>query len=773
MSFKQIQFNLKNCYGIKKLNASFNFSQAKKVHIIYASNGTMKTSFSKTIKDLELGKKPIDQINPEATTLGEMKFSTEEKEPLKNIDGKQVYVMLSLDQSSELKSEEQVANILLHEENKKRYEEIYSEISKAEDEFFKSMCKVAQISGKDNQTKAKRELIDVLKINQNEFLDKLLELKNEINSLPETSIYSNIDYPSLFNEKALKSFTEDKSIQINIKDYFERHDLLMDESNIYRKNLFDFNNAENLKKQFEKENFFKAEHSINFQLIEKNLSSTSEKKISSDEELDSFLKKQLAEIYKDKQLNKIFNKLNDALNKNQETKNFKVIIEKQRELIPDLENIDKFKYKTWLAYLKTCQHQYEKLINIWNQNKDPIDSLLKKASEQNDRWQKVINVFNKRFSVPFTYEIANIADSVLGREIPRLKLCYTDGSKKKVLENNDEKRILSTGEQRALYILHLIFEIESRKKNNQETIFFFDDIADSFDYKNKYAIIEYLDEILSEPKFYGFILTHNFDFFRTLKSRLEEKNQCYIASRNNTEIKIEQATEFKHLNPFIELKKSLLNQTASNEDQEALNLITLIPFTRNLIEYLDTSENNEDFQTLTSLVHFKTETKNIKFNQLIKIYERNFINKHDSETQAESRIRLKHSKLSDKSVYETIKSIAEKISQENNEPIDIKSKLILSVAIRLLADDFMKSSLKKDIDIDYNNNQTRFLYKDFKQKFPEKSDEIEILKQVLLITPENIHLNSFMYEPILDTDICELKSLYKNIKELINHATTN
>jgi hypothetical protein len=84
----------------------------------------------------------------------------------------------------------------------------------------------------------------------------------------------------------------------------------------------------------------------------------------------------------------------------------------------------------------------------------------------------------------------------------------------------------------------------------------------------------------------------------------------------------------------------------------------------------------------------------------------------------------------------------------------------------------MKSSLKKDIDIDYNNNQTRFLYKNFKQNFPEKSDEIEILKQVLLITPENIHLNSFMYEPILDTDIGELKKLYQEIKTL-NHATTN
>ena len=356
----------------------------------------------------------------------------------------------------------------------------------------------------------------------------------------------------------------------------------------------------------------------------------------------------------------------------------------------------------------------------------------------------------------------------MGRETPRLKLCYTDGSNRKVLENNQEKTILSTGEQRALYILHLIFEVESR--NKQETIFFFDDIADSFDYKNKYAIIEYLDEILSEPNFYGFILTHNFDFFRTLKSRLGDKSICSIASKNDTQIKIEQAKESKHLNPFKNLRENLFKQTASDEDEEALNLITLIPFTRNLIDYLNLTQN-EDFQTLTSLVHFKTKTKNIKFSELIEIYERNFINKHNNETQTESKIKLKHSELSDKSVYEKIKSIAEKISQKNDEPIDIKSKLILSIAIRLLADDFMKSSLGEDNDC--KSNQTRSLYNKYKETFPEKTSEINILKQVLLIIPENIHLNSFMYEPILDTDICELKSLYKNIKELINHATTN
>lgn len=71
--------------------------------------------------------------------------------------------------------------------------------------------------------------------------------------------------------------------------------------------------------------------------------------------------------------------------------------------------------------------------------------------------------------------------------------------------------VLSRGELKALYILNIIFEIETRKQNAGHTVLIIDDIADSFDYKNKYAIIEYLKEI-SNFKFRQIILTHNFDF---------------------------------------------------------------------------------------------------------------------------------------------------------------------------------------------------------------------------------------------------------------------
>ncbi|WP_157887311.1 hypothetical protein [Campylobacter pinnipediorum] len=48
---KKLKIYLENCYGIKKLETEFDFTK-KNTYSIYAPNGTMKTSFAKTFKDL-------------------------------------------------------------------------------------------------------------------------------------------------------------------------------------------------------------------------------------------------------------------------------------------------------------------------------------------------------------------------------------------------------------------------------------------------------------------------------------------------------------------------------------------------------------------------------------------------------------------------------------------------------------------------------------------------------------------------------------------------
>ena len=55
--------------------------------------------------------------------------------------------------------------------------------------------------------------------------------------------------------------------------------------------------------------------------------------------------------------------------------------------------------------------------------------------------------------------------------------------------------------------MNVIFEIEARKTANQETLVIVDDLADSFDYRNKYAIIRYLKDI-SEDGLFKLLIGH-------------------------------------------------------------------------------------------------------------------------------------------------------------------------------------------------------------------------------------------------------------------------
>ena len=66
------------------------------------------------------------------------------------------------------------------------------------------------------------------------------------------------------------------------------------------------------------------------------------------------------------------------------------------------------------------------------------------------------------------------------------------------------------------------------------------------------------------------------------------------------------------------------------------------------------------------------------------------------------------------------------------------------------------------IHLDTGGNQTRELFKVYQQFGVQ--DKIKILEEVNIMTPENIHLNSFMYEPILDMDINELLNLHQKVE---------
>ena len=58
---EKIKMELANCYGIQKMNHFIDYSN-NNVAIIYAPNGTMKSSLAKTFKDLREGEEPRELV---------------------------------------------------------------------------------------------------------------------------------------------------------------------------------------------------------------------------------------------------------------------------------------------------------------------------------------------------------------------------------------------------------------------------------------------------------------------------------------------------------------------------------------------------------------------------------------------------------------------------------------------------------------------------------------------------------------------------------------
>nr|MBF4360064.1 hypothetical protein [Vibrio anguillarum] len=59
----------------------------------------------------------------------------------------------------------------------------------------------------------------------------------------------------------------------------------------------------------------------------------------------------------------------------------------------------------------------------------------------------------------------------------------------------------------------------------------------------------------------------------------------------------------------------------------------------------------------------------------------------------------------------------------------------------------------------------KLLSKDYEPRFPE-SPYLSTLKKVSVTVCSNIHLNSFMYEPILDLSLIHLVDLYNDVSSL-------
>lgn len=740
---QELKLDLENCYGIKKMNETIDYSN-NNVAIIYAPNGTMKSSLAKTFEAIR------DDRQVEEKIYGFKSSCSISDEDNVAISKEQIIVINPFDENAY----EGQGLLMANEPLRKAYLNIHDSIESKKESLYSKIKEKFGYSNRNNFD-VKNTMLNDWGLTVKKEYDCLIKIKELLHDpMMNCQLHEDdIDYASLFNDKVYSMMKTGKTGEL-IEEYENKYRELVDKSLYMQQGIIDHNNYGNISNALNANGFFAANNEVVLKAKDGSTSIT----LKEQKELDGLIKKEKEQVLNSKEIKELFEKINKAISKNKDTQAFNAFLQTHQDIIVEYKDIDLFKKKVWVKVFLYYEHLLDELIDDYNKAQEDLKKLRDDAREQVTDWKKALDLFKERFFVPFSIEPSNQEDVILNMELPSFKYIFSDSRGKKEVTKDNLLNVLSTGERRAYYILNMIFQILVAKKQGKECLVVLDDISESFDYKNKYAIIEYISDISEytdandEKLFKILLLTHNFDFYRTVSSRITKRGNSFIAFVDSDKIKLEKGQYTKNI--FMHYKNTLVKKYSDNI------MVASIPFVRNLIEYTE-GDDNEDYLTLTSVLHYKENTREITLNQIQDIFNKYWCKKEPT-TFAVGR----ESEL----VYDILMQESEKIT--DIEKLEIENKLILSMAIRLMGEEYMQNKIISDLsngqdilkDIFSKKNQSAWLIKEYKKHIND--DAMNTLEIVAMITPENIHLNSFMFEPILDMSLKHLYKIYNDVKAL-------
>lgn len=655
----ELKLNLSNCYGIQKMNTSIDYSN-NNVAIIYAPNGTMKSSLAKTFEAIR-DNKPVEE-----RVFGLISSCCIADEHNNNIIPESVIVINPFDENAY----ENQGMLMANDELRKKYMVIHKTIEEKKQNLYSLIKEKLKYSSRSNFDTKSIMLKDWNKTIKEEYLcleeiSNLLHDSNWACSLNEDEL----DYNALFNDKVYSLITTGKTSEL-IEEYEKKYNELVDKSLYMQRGVIDHNNYGNISNSLNSNGFFAANNEIKLNAKDGSTAVV----LKNQKELDDLIKAEKEQVLNTKEIKELFEKINKAISKNKDTQAFNEFLQKHQGIIVEYKDIDRFKKKIWIKTFACYESLLQELIAEYKKAQKDLKDLRDIAKNETTDWKRAITLFKERFYVPFVIEPANQDDVILNQDLPSFKYSFSDNRGEKEIAKDNLLEILSTGEKRAYYILNMIFQILVAQKEGREKLVVLDDISESFDYKNKYAIIEYISDIAEyinpngRKNFNILLLTHNFDFYRTVASRITKPGNSYIAFSDNGNINLEKGQYTKNI--FTNYKIRLSHGNCDNI------VVASIPFVRNLIEYTEGCSNPE-YLTLTSVLHYKNNTQAISLKNIQDIFNTYWC-KNSNLSFANGR----ETEL----IYDMIMVEADKIVDV--EKLEIESKLILSMAIRLKAEKY-------------------------------------------------------------------------------------
>lgn len=802
-----LHIDLKNCHGIRRMDKLLSFSKHGRHAAIYASNGTMKSSLAKTLRDVSRGEKPRDHIYTHRTSSCNITTGGGEKGGRRDIERDYILVIdpyEDVDISKAMSS-----GILVSEDLRNRYEAARSSIvplQKALLDKLYSLSGVPRRRDKSADTVEETAVTDLTAFRsrpsdsagagagagasgQRDGILDILEDTDNIQPGPREDL-ATIKYHDIFNEKT-KSILESENFKEAVDRYIKKYEKLIAVA-LYLRTNFDHLCAEAVSKSLGGSGFFGAGHSLNMKEQDKE----DQKTVSTSDALKAILDEDMKRVHKD--LDKEWSAMDKLLARPKEAAALKECLLANKWLIPLLGNMPLLKAGFWKSYLAASGDLAVDALAKYRAGKNEMEDVVSRATKERTRWEEVVRIFRGRFDVPFELYIEDMPLAVIKAKAPRLMYRFHDSDDEKGVpvtrEQLDEH--LSTGEKRAFYLLNVLFEVERRRAERMPTLLVLDDVVDSFDYKNKYAVIEYLEDLSVDGLFQLLILTHNFDFFRTIVGRcIVNYGACWFANVDDAgRVTLEQAEYIK--NPLNDITKDMGSPR---------QFIAAIPFARNMIEYSQGTDH-PSYRTLSDALHWRGRTDKIQTSEVWDILCNTFPKRGGGSGRAPG---ARGPPPQSETVYEMLISQADEISGHARPKAEIPTcrqpyskagsatsrtgvaglydKITLSVAIRVLAERFLICTLhgSDGAGLPPRRLKLPLMIKEYKEMLskskprlpdggnggngvgrPLPPDPLATLEKVALMTPEAIHLNSFMYEPILDMSGCSLVKLYRTVRDL-------
>ncbi|SFS88534.1 ATP-binding protein [Sphingobacterium wenxiniae] len=724
-----LSIDLEYCFGIGKFKHDFDFeAKQSNTFLIYAPNGTMKTSFAKTL-DLIAKNEPKNMPRDRVYVDRQSRYDV-------LVDGEPILpgnILVINAENETFDASSKLSSFIASKDLKERYDSIYKDLEYQKTEFIKKLKIVSQSTDCEGEIMGafsesiRDSFFDVIVTASKSLLDKCDKYEFKYNDIFDKK--ENVKKFLDKNEAVLDQYMSDYKVLITNSKFFKETD----------GKSFGTYQASELLKSIEDNSFFEAGHKF---VLEDGT------EITDSQALKDVVKTEIDKIVNDVKLKASFEKVDKAIASNVELRAFKRAIERDNLLLVELKNYDAFKKKVWVSFLSELKSDTELLVGFYLSKKAELEQIIEEAKREVELWKQIITTFNSRFYVPFKVGLTNQEDVILKQQTANLEFHYFDGVEPPVLKGRqDLLDVLSRGERRAYFILQFLFEIESRKNSGIKNLLIFDDVADSFDYKNKYAIIEYIRDLRESDKFKMILLTHNFDFYRTIIARLylyQPHCSYYIATKNsNKDIYLSEG--FNTKNVFEDFVKEIDQPKA---------FVSCIAFVRNIIEFSD-SRKCDDYKLLTNSLHLKEASKTIKALDVFSVFQGRLTGVTDKTIS-----------FAEENIVDLIGTTADSIlAEENPSEVDLYNKIVLAIAIRIEAERYLLSKLPEAKEKDHPN-PTNYLYNKYRGKYPDSSN-LGVLDRVNLMTPENIHINAFMYEPLVDMSFYHLCDLYTDIKALV------